>query len=166
MTITARELMTTDVETVDADEDVASVLLKMGRRPFNGFPVLADGDLVGVVTQRDLVEIFQPSDRTLWIPIGLPPFLETLDYAIDLSWSDLDAELDLRRNAGRPVRELMTTDVETVTPDATLDDVLAILADDDRDVNRVPVLEDGDLVGIVTRQDVLRTLRDERLGEA
>ncbi|GAA0645162.1 CBS domain-containing protein [Salarchaeum japonicum] len=162
MTLLARDVMTADVETVDADDEVADVLGKLSRRKFNGFPVLEDGELVGVVTQRDFVDLFEPSDRTLWIPIGLPPFLETVEYAIDLSWDELDAELDLAAAAGKPVRDVMTRDVETVAPDASIDDVLDILATDDPNVNRVPVLDGGDLVGIITREDVVRAFRDER----
>jgi CBS domain-containing protein len=171
--LTARELMTTDVETVNADEEVSEVLTKMSRAPFNGYPVVEtvetdDGEverLVGVVTQRDMVELFQPSDRTVWIPIGLPPFIETLDYQIDLSWDALDTELDLFKNAGRPVREVMTADVVTLGPDATLDEVLDVLATDERDVNRVPIVERDELVGIVTREDVLHAIRAERATE-
>ena len=157
-------MMTADVETVDADDEVADVLTKLSRRKFNGFPVLEDGELVGVVTQRDFVDLFEPSDRTLWIPIGLPPFLETVEYAIDLSWDELDAELDLASAAGKAVREVMTRDVKTLGPDATLDDVLDVLATDDPNVNRIPIVENGELVGIVTREDVVRAIRQERRG--
>jgi CBS domain-containing protein len=171
MEIRARDLMTADVETVAPDDAVSEVLTRMSRAPFNGYPVVEtaeteDGDpverLVGIVTQRDMVELFQPSDRTLWIPIGLPPFLETIEYPVDLSWDTLDTELDLLKNADRPVREVMTADVETVGPDATLDEVLAVLAADEENVNRLPVVEDGALVGIITRDDVLDVIREER----
>lgn len=159
----ARDLMTADVETVHEDDEISTVLQQLARREFTGFPVVDDEDrLVGVVTQRDFVELFQPRDRTIWIPIGLPPFLETLDYGVDLSWNELETELDLAKNAGKPVRTIMTRDVLTVGPDDDVDDVLAILAADDRDVNRVPVVEGDTLVGIVTRQDVLRALHEER----
>lgn len=159
----ARDLMTTGVETVHPDDDIGDVLTRLAREDFNGFPVVDDdGRVVGIVTQHDLVHIFQPSDRTLWIPVGFPPFLETLEYAIDLSWDELDAELDLLKHAGKPVRTIMTEDPVTVEPDADLDRILDLLVDDDRDINRLPVVEDGRLIGIVARQDVLRAIRDER----
>jgi CBS domain-containing protein len=161
-----RELMTADVETVRQSEDVSTVLQKLAERKFTGFPVVDDDDrLVGVVTQRDMVELFQPEHRTIWIPIGLPPFLESLDYGFELSWDDLEASLDLASNAGKPVERIMTEDVLTVAPDDSIDDALEILAVDDRDVNRVPVVDGEDLVGIVTRQDVLRALHAERSRE-
>ncbi|WP_136716173.1 CBS domain-containing protein [Halorientalis salina] len=165
--LTAADIMQTEVETVSPDDDVAAVLTRLARAEFNGYPVVEDGELVGIVTQGDLVDLFQPSDRTLWIPVGLPPFLESLTYAIDLSWDELDVGIDMARNAGKPVRNVMTSDVVTVAPDDDLDHVLDLLCDE-RDINRLPVVEVGDdssggtVVGIIARQDVLRALRDER----
>ena len=159
----ASELMTADVETVQHDESIGDVLQKMASRSFNGFPVVDDeGRLVGVVTQRDLVDIFEPSDRTLWIPVGFPPFLEPVDYAVDASWADLDLEIDLARHANDPVSSVMTEDVITVELDDTLETVLDVLAAEEPDINRVPVVRDGFVEGIITRQDVLRELRRER----
>ncbi|MFC4447804.1 CBS domain-containing protein [Halorussus aquaticus] len=156
--------MTTDVETVHPDDEISEVLIRLATADFNGFPVVDDDErVVGIVTQHDLVHIFQPSDRTLWIPVGFPPFLETLEYAIDLSWDDLDTELDLLKHAGKPVRTVMTADVVTVEPETDFDRILDLLADDERDINRLPVVDDdGRLLGIVARQDVLRAVRDER----
>jgi CBS domain-containing protein len=151
--------MTADVETVAPDEDVSAVLTRLARRSFSGFPVVEDGDLVGVVTEEDLVDLFQPSDRTLWIPVGFPPFMRTLSYGIDLSWDELDVGIDLVKNAGKPISSVMTTDVVTVAADDPLERVIDYLGDEERDVNRLPVLDDGELVGIITRQDVLAALR-------
>ena len=165
-TLTAADLMTTDVETVGPDDDIGEVLGRLARAEFNGFPVVEDGRLVGIVTQRDLVGLFQTEDRTLWIPVGFPPFLETLTYAVDVSWDDLDLGIDLLRNTSRPVQSMMTTDLVSVTRDTSLDEILDLLTDGERDINRLPVVEGDDLVGIVARQDVLRALRDERRADA
>jgi len=157
--------METDVETVSPDDEVSEVLGRLAKVDFNGFPVVEDGRVVGIVTQHDLVRLFQTEERTLWIPIGLPPFTQTLTYAIDVSWDDLDLGVDLAKNAGKPISAVMTTDVVTVSPGDDVDRLLDLLADDERDINRLPVVEDGRLVGIVARQDLLRALRDERRAE-
>ncbi|WP_435155302.1 CBS domain-containing protein [Haladaptatus sp. DFWS20] len=162
MAITARDLMTTDVETVAPDDEIGEVLTRLARAEFNGFPVTEDGRLVGIVTQHDLVHIFQPSDRTLWIPIGFPPFLESIKYGFDLSWNELDTGLDLAKNAGKPISEIMTEDVMTVSPDEGLDRILDLLADADDDINRLPVVENDTLIGIIARQDVIRAVRNQR----
>ena len=161
--VTARDIMTRDVETASPDDDVGEVLTRLARAEFNGFPITEDGLVVGIVTQGDLVDLFQPSDRTLWIPVGFPPFLESLTYAVDLSWDELDVGMDMARNAGRPIREVMTGNVVTVGPKAGVDEMLALLADEERDINRLPVTDEaGALLGIVAREDLLRALRDER----
>jgi len=162
--VNARDIMTRDVETVSPDDDVGEVLGRLARADFNGFPVTEDGIVVGVVTQGDLVDIFEPSDRTLWIPIGFPPFLESLTYAVDLSWDELDFGIDLARSVGRPVSAVMTEDVVTVGPTADVDELLRLLADDERDINRLPVVDEaGALLGIIAREDLLRSMRTERI---
>jgi len=156
----ASDVMTTDVETVAPDDDVGEVLTRLARADFSGFPIVEDGAVVGIVTEHDLVGLFQPGDRTLWIPVGFPPFLETLTYAIDLSWDELDFGLDIARNAGRPISAVMTEDVITIGPEEGLDRLAELLTDEDQDLNRLPVVAEGRLVGIVTREDVLRGYRD------
>lgn len=158
----ARDIMTADVQTVHPDDEVSEALTRLANADFDGFPVVDDDRIVGIVTQSDLVRLFQPEDRTLWIPVGLPPFVTPVEYAVDVSWDDLDLGVDLAQNASEPVRAVMTESVVTVGPDDDIDHVLGLLADTERDINRVPVVEDGRLVGIITREDVLRALRDER----
>ena len=161
----ARDLMIEDVKTVSPDDDVSDVLHTFARSDFSGFPVVDDaGTVVGVVTESDLVDLFEPDEETLWIPVGLPPFVDTLTYQVKAPWGDLDLGVDMIRNADRPVSDVMSTDVATVTPDAPVDDVLDLLVGDDPDINRVPVVdEDGRVVGIIARQDVIRAFRDKRL---
>jgi CBS domain-containing protein len=159
MTISARDLMTTDVATAAPDEEVGDVLGRLARADFDGFPVLDDGDLVGIVTRGDILRLFRNEERVVWIPIGVPPFSETLTYAIDLPFDDLDLGIDVAKQAQRPIREAMTEEVVTVGPDTEFDRLVDLLTDDERDINRLPVLDDGALVGIVTRQDLLRALR-------
>ena len=165
MTLTARDLMEPDVKTVSPDDDVADVFKRFARHEFSGFPVVDDDErVVGVITESDLVDLFEPEDETLWIPIGLPPFVDTLSYQVKRPWADLDLGVDMIRNADRPVSDVMSADVATVTPDAPVDDVLDLLVGDDPDINRVPVVDDeGRIVGIIARQDVIRAFRDRRL---
>jgi len=161
----ARDLMVTDVKTVAPDDDVADAFKRFAQHSFSGFPVVDDGGhVVGVVTESDLVDLFEPDDETLWIPIGLPPFVDTLTYQIKPPWGDLDLGVDMVRNADRPISDVMSTDVVTVTPETDVDEVLDLLASDDPNINRVPVVDDeGTLVGIIARQDVVRAFRDRRL---
>ena len=79
-------------------------------------------------------------------------------------WGDLDLGVDMLRNADRPISDVMSTDVATVAPDTDVDQVLDLLAGDDPNINRVPVVdEDGRILGIIARQDVIRAFRDRQL---
>jgi CBS domain-containing protein len=158
----AATVMTSDVETVSPNDQVGEVLARLAEVAYSGFPVVEDGDVVGMVTEGDLVDLFEVSDRVLWIPIGLPPFVDTLTYAIDASWDKLDLGVDLAAHVDDPIRDVMTTDVVAVEPEADVDDLLSLLSDAARNINRVPVVEQGELVGIVSRQDLLRGLNAAR----
>ena len=160
----ARDIMTTDVETLAPDDDVAAAFTAFGQHGFSGFPVVDEANrVVGVITESDLVDLFEPDDEPLWIPIGLPPFVDTLTYQVKPPWADLDLGVDLVRNADRPVSSVMSSAPVTVGPDADLNAVLTLLASDDPNVNRVPVVEaDETLVGLIARQDVIRAIRDAR----
>ncbi|MDY6818896.1 MAG: CBS domain-containing protein [Halobacteriales archaeon] len=70
----ARDIMNRDVESVAPDDEVSAVLRKLAGVDYSGFPVVDDdGIVVGIITEHDLVGLFEPQDRTLWIPIGFPP---------------------------------------------------------------------------------------------
>ena len=159
MDLVARDIMTHPVKTVQVDDRVVDVLDRLARAAFNGFPVVDDEDRVkGIVTQGDLVELFRVEDRIVWIPIGVPPFSETLTYAIDLPFDSLDLGMDFIKASRQPIESVMTTDVVTVDVDTPIAEILTILAADTPDINRVPVLEGGRLVGIITRQDLLEAI--------
>lgn len=159
----ARDIMTSQVETVDPDDDISDVLIRFANVKFNGFPVTDNGIVVGIVTQSDLVTLFQAADRTLWIPVGFPPFLESLTYAVDISWDELEIGMDFIRNANKPIRSVMTEDVVTVRPETDIDEIIELLTNEDRDINRLPVVDEaGAIMGIIARQDVLRAIREIR----
>lgn len=159
----ARDIMNRDVESVAPDDEISEVLQRLASVDYSGFPVVDDdGIVVGVVTEHDLVGLFEPHDRTLWIPIGFPPFLETVTYGIDISWDELDIGVDLMRRASKPIESVMSSPAVTVTPDTEFDEILDLLADDQRDINRLPVVEDDVLLGIIARQDIIRALIENR----
>ena len=65
-----------------------------------------------------------------------------------------------RKAFGSKVSEIMTTEVVTASPEETVREVATLMAD--RNVNRLPVTENGRLVGIVTRGDIVRAIAQQR----
>lgn len=138
-----RDVMTRDVITVGPDETYGEIADRLLSHHISGLPVVdADGIVVGIVTEADLVsrEAYGPERRR---PLGL-----ILDYLRDRdpAW--------VRKASGATARELMTHLVTTASPDDELRVVARrMLASGHK---RLPVVAtDGRLVGIVSRRDLL-----------
>ena len=129
MKTTVADVMSTDVETVNADEDLVLADALMRRNRFRHLPVVRGGKLVGLMTHRDLLR----AQAKLLTQLGA----ESEERALSLA-----------------VGDLMTTEIRTVTPETPARDAAALLLD--HQVGCFPVVRDGELIGIVTEADFLR----------
>ncbi|HEX6498894.1 MAG TPA: CBS domain-containing protein [Micromonosporaceae bacterium] len=129
----ARDIMTRPVYTVRADDPVERAAAVLVERGITAAPVVDDrGDLVGIVSEADV--LWQRS--TTVSPAG--PV----------------------RTTARAVRDVMTKDVVTLPSDADIGDVAETLLD--LDVHSVPIVDDDELVGIVSRRDIVHSVvRDD-----
>jgi CBS domain-containing protein len=154
MALTVRDIMQTDVPTVQPEDSVETVLRLMREHELPGVPVVNDGGrCVGIITDADLV--LSEEDADLHMPhyfelFGGVVFLEPLRRF----------EQRLRKAFSSTAADLMTEDPITIEPSATVQEAARTIAR--RKHNRLPVIEHGRLVGVVTRLDVLDALtRDE-----
>lgn len=141
----ARDLMTTSLATVPPDAPVEAVARMLAERGISGAPVVdANGTLLGVVTEGDLMRrLAAVEDRPRsWIA-GL--FKSAEEQAARFA-----------RTHGRKARDVMTTDLVTVTEDTPVEHIAHII--EEKNIRRVPVVRDGKLVGVVSRADLLRAL--------
>jgi CBS domain-containing protein len=150
---TAREIMTPDPITVSADMSVTDAAHLMTEKRVGALPVLgADGELLGLVTEGDL--IMQD------VKVHFPTYLHLLGGFIFYPGSTERFDSEIRKAIGATVADVMTTDPLTVAPDATVEDVATLLVD--REVARVPVMDGDTLVGIVSKSDIVRMLASEK----
>jgi len=147
---TVADIMDHDPETVSPDADVESVVSIMRDNELPGVPVVSeDGRCVGIVTDADLV---LPDDEgDLHLPhyinvFGGTVFLEPLKRFEDR----------LRKAFASTAADMMTEDPTTVAPDTGVAEAARLIHDSGH--NRLPVVEHGRLVGVVTRVDVLGAL--------
>jgi CBS-domain-containing membrane protein len=138
----ARDIMTRDVVTVGPKASVQEVAALMAKHHISGIPVIAAGNrLLGIVSEGDLLE------RT---EVGAEPrgkwWFEGFSNAQDLADRYVKAH-------GAIVADVMTRQVATVHPDADLGEVANVLRV--HRIKRVPVVQDGKLLGIVTRSDIV-----------
>jgi len=144
---TVREIMDANPETVNPDTDVESVIAILRENELPGVPVVNEGGrLVGIVTETDLV--LPDDDGDLHLPhyvniFGGTVFIEPLKRFED----------KLRKAFASTAADMMTEEPTTVSPDTTVDEAAGIIHETGH--NRLPVVEHGRLVGVVTRVDVL-----------
>jgi CBS domain-containing protein len=132
----AKDLMSSPVYTVEQDTTVENAAELMTRKAVTALPVVdARGALVGVVSESDLLWQHVPSDPTAHLRRR----------------PDVDPA-----NRSHVVGEVMSPYPVTTRPDADVADVAEEMLD--RDVRSMPVLEDGTLVGIISRRDILRAV--------
>lgn len=145
-----KDIMDASPATVVEGASVEEVVGVLREHSLPGVPVVEDGDhLIGIVTEADLV---LPDDQgDLHIPhyvnlFGGTVFLEPLGRF----------EERLRKAFASTAADMMTRDPDTVAPDTTVADAARLIHESGH--NRLPVVEDGRLVGVVTRVDVLGAL--------
>jgi CBS domain-containing protein len=148
---TVREVMDADPVTVRPDTDVHTLIQTLREHELQGVPVVdEDGRCVGVVTESDLVIPDEQGDLHLPHYVNLfggTVFLESLRHFEDR----------LRKAFASTAADMMTPNPTTVSPDTDVREAARIIAKSGH--NRLPVVdEDGRLVGVVTRVDVLEAL--------
>lgn len=144
----ARDIMTTEVATVTPDTTVEDLARLLMERNISGAPVVdSEGRLLGIVTEHDLIK----KERRLHIPTVVQIF----DAFIYLE-SSKRFEEDIKTMVAGKVEAIYTRDVVTVGEDATLTEVATIMTD--QDIHLLPVVKDGNLVGIVGKKDILKSM--------
>ena len=145
-----RELKVSDIvheewPTLEPRETVEGAIKVFAESGISGVPVVEGERLVGIVTEGDL--IVRDAD------IKSPGFLDILGGMIPLGdWNEYRREA--LKSAAVTVDQVMTREVRTIRPDATLAEAATVMAE-----NRVKILpvtqEDDVLRGVVTRMDIL-----------
>jgi CBS domain-containing protein len=146
--LSARDIMTTEVITLSPQTDIAQAAKTLLDHGINGAPVVNEtGKLLGILCQSDLV-VQQKR-------LPLPTIFTLLDGIISLT-SSKQIEKEVRKIAALTVAEAMTTDPVSIEPDTSLETIASLMVD--KRFHTLPVVESGRLVGIVGKEDVLKTL--------
>ncbi|HLR42728.1 MAG TPA: CBS domain-containing protein, partial [Pseudogracilibacillus sp.] len=125
--IRARDLMISPVKTLTDDTTIEEAGRRMYRYGHSGYPVVNNGDMVGMITRRDL-------DKANHHGLG-----------------------------HAPVKAYMSTELITIDPEMTLEEIQQIIIE--HNIGRLPVLEDGKLVGIVTRTNIIEKMHEMTMME-
>ncbi len=123
------EIMTTNVKTCSNKDHISKVWLNMKQTGISGFPVLKNGELVGMVTRRNI---------------------------INAGYARIEREDNqgTKSTMSPPVEKIMSTPAYTLSSEASLAE--AIQAFMKLDVGRISITNDGKLIGIVDRNDIIK----------
>jgi CBS domain-containing protein len=141
----AEDVMTRDVISIDPDATVLQAARLMLQHHISGLPVIdRDGALVGVLSEGDFLrrrETRTERRRSRWLEFLMGPGKIAAEYS---------------HSHGSKVSEVMTTDVVTVDVTTPLEEIVDVM--ERRRVKRVPVICGGQVVGIVTRSNLMHAM--------
>tara|TARA_R110002110_G_scaffold4822_22_gene24232 strand:- start:804 stop:1496 length:693 start_codon:yes stop_codon:yes gene_type:complete len=141
----AQDIMTKSVISAGADATVEQVIGLMMENHISAVPILDDaGTIIGLVSEGDLMRRVEGANKThksWWLSL--------------FSGSD-NTPQNFVALRGRHARDIMTPKVETVSPDTPVADIARLL--EEKRIKRVPVVDDGELVGLVSRANLLQAL--------
>ena len=140
-----KDVMSEPVISVSPDASIWEAVRLMLQHKISGLPVVdKSGNVVGIVTEGDFlrrVETGTVRRRPRWIELLIGPGKLAQEYV---------------RASARKVSEVMTTEIHSISEDAPLDVAVSLM--ERHRVKRLPVLRGGQLVGMLTRANLLRAL--------
>jgi CBS domain-containing protein len=143
-----KDIMTKELITVSPNTEIVQATKLLLENRINGIPVTDEtGKLVGILCQSDLIA------QQKKLPI--PSFFTFLDGLITLT-SMKQIEKQVQKIAAITVDQAMTPNPVTVQPDTNIERVAALMVD--KNFHTIPVVDEGKLVGIVGKEDLLKTL--------
>lgn len=142
-----RDVMTRDVATLAPDQPIAEAADALAAGRYGAMPVVdASGALVGLLRDEDLIA----SEAR----VHVPTYLMLLGTSVPLPGTMRRFEHELQKLAGSTVGEVMDSHPPTIASDASLEDVATLMHESD--VTHVPVVDNGRVVGLVARSDIVR----------
>lgn len=145
-----REVMSTDVVSFTPDQNVQEAMQQLVERAVDAGPVIDDtGQVVGMLSTGDLI--------VEEARVHFPTVVNFLGVNVTLPFNDRKLDESVEKALGATVGEVMTERPATCSPDTTVEDAATLMHD--RDISRLPVVDDdGRLVGLVARGDIVRAI--------
>lgn len=147
----AKDIMTREVITVGPEEKVEKVAKILVEHKISGIPVVdADKHVLGIVTEKDLM--IKASE------LKVPFFITLFDSIIFLD-NPIRFNNNLKKYTASEVKDAMTRRVTVVDENTPVTEIVELMQS--KRINRIPVVRHDKLVGIITRNDVLKSLVQE-----
>jgi len=150
-----RDFMNKNVISFSPDETVFYVAKKLSQYNIAGAPVVDKEKIIGIISISDII-------RFIDIKIGKLPKVTTPGLSsiflvlLQMKKNCKDFEKELEKISSYKVKDVMTKNVVSASPSMTVIEVAELI--EKHDVNRLPIVENGKLVGIVARADLIKAI--------
>lgn len=152
---TVKEFMNEDVVCLSPDDTIFDAAKILSQLNIAGAPVVEKEKIVGIVSISDIIKFIDIKLGKL--PKIQTPGLSTLLLAlVQMQKVHSDFKKELEKITKTKIKDVMTKNVITVSPSQTIIDVAELM--EKHDVNRLPVVDDEKIVGIVARADIIKAL--------
>ena len=142
-----KDIMTNNPITVTLETEIVQATKIILEKGINGVPVLDGEKLVGILCQSDLIA------QQKKFPV--PSLFTLLDGIFPLT-SMKHLEKETKKIAATTVAQAMTADPFTIQPEMSIEEVATIMVN--KNFHTLPVVDKGNLIGIVGKKDILETL--------
>ena len=148
-----KDVMTKDVITLSPDDTILDASLRLSDKKISGAPVVdSDGKVIGIFTEADVLKKLKITSKTLKM---IYPSLCSVCVSFQEEETERETIEAYKEVASMKVRDIMTTQVETVGPEGDVRDAIKKMVA--KGINRLPVVDAlGKSMGIITRGDILR----------
>jgi CBS domain-containing protein len=143
-----KDIMTRELITLSPKADVAHAARMLLEKRINGAPVVDEtGRLIGILCQSDLIAQQKK--------LRIPSFFNIVEVFVPAPYAK-HLEREIQKIRATTVAEAMTPDPVTIRPETSIEEVASLMVD--KNYHTLPVVDQGKLVGIVGKEDLLRTI--------
>ena len=147
----AKDIMTTKIISVKKDMLIEDLSKHFIEHRVNGFPVVDEnGKLIGVVTEKDLID----QNKNLHMPTVIALFDAVIYLESAKSFKD-----EVNKFTGTSVEDIHTPNPTTVSPETPINEVASIMAN--KDIHTLPVIGNNSIVGVIGKIDLIKGLANQ-----
>jgi CBS domain-containing protein len=148
------DMMTREVKLLNPDQTISDAVLELAKSGISGAPVVdRNGQLVGIITENDILNALKNTGKHLEM---VYPSLSMVSVSFIETMEEKETIEAFKEIANTKVSQIMTKGVTTVQSGSKLALIVNLIIL--KGVNRIPVMDGGKVIGIVSRTDIIQGL--------
>jgi CBS domain-containing protein len=149
-----RDFMNCNVICLSPEDSIFDAAKIFSEKNISGAPVVKDGKIVGIISISDIIRFISMKLQKTETPL---PSLSLLIFEFIKSSKDyLTFKKEMKKISKVKVKDVMSTRVVCISPEASIIEAASLM--EKNDVNRLPVVENDKLVGIIAREDLVKAI--------